>query len=220
MTQSNTQLENLWNIGGTTHPDGASEVPETADELENHWIDREPNEELLAPDDDDDDDVYIEIESEIGEAPGDSVRMYLREIGQFRLLKAPDEHVLARHIEGEKHLTMLEKELTEREGRPPRPWESTYALLSRIGNTGPLVAGLASQLKWPDDPTLSQIAGDPVLRNLIDEPLAPELLSQISEILKGTEEDTYCRIVNLSLDSRVLPAVAIEELGECPLSQL
>ena len=49
---------------------------------------------------------------------------------------------------------------------------------------------------------------------------APELLSQVAEILKGTEGDTYCQIVNLSLDTRVLPAVAIEELGECPLSQL
>jgi RNA polymerase primary sigma factor len=115
---------------------------------------------------------------------------------------------------------MLELELTEREGRPPRPWESTYALLSRIGDTAPLVAGLASQLKLPDDPTLSQLAGDPDLRNVIDEPLAEELLSQVAEILKGTEGDTYSQIVNLSLDTRVLPAVAIEELGECPLSQL
>jgi len=115
---------------------------------------------------------------------------------------------------------MLELELTEREGRPPRPWESTYALLSRIGDTAPLVAGLASQLKLPEDPTLSQLAGDPDLRNVIDEPLAQELLSQVAEILKETEGDTYSQIVNLSLDTRVLPAVAIEELGECPLSQL
>ena len=237
MIQSNIQLEDISNIGGNSHevhglpeaqsavsavrdnvPDIAGEVQETTGDLDDNWNDGESNEELLEPDDDDED--YIEIESEIGEVPGDAVRMYLMEIGQFRLLKAPDEHVLARHIEGVQHLTKLEKELTEREGRPPRPWESTYALLSRIGNTAPLVAGLASQLKLPDDPTLSQLAGDPGLRNVIDKPLAQELLSQVAEILKGTEGDTYSQIVNLSLDTRVLPAVAIEELGECPLSQL
>ena len=237
MIQNNIQLEDISIIGGDSHevhslpdaqsavravranfPDLAGEVPEATDELEDDRHDGEPNEELLEPDDDDDD--SIEIESEVGEAPGDPVRMYLREIGQFRLLKAPDEHVLARHIEGEQHLATLQKELTEREGRPPRPWESTYALLSRIGETGPVVAGLASILKLPEDPTLSQIAGDPVLRNVIDEPLTPELLSQVSEILKGTEGDAYFRIVNLSLDSRILPVVAIEEMGHCPLSRL
>ncbi len=166
MIQSNIQLED---IGGDSHevhglpeaqstvsavranvPDVAGEVPETTDALDDNWNDGEPNEEPIEPDDDDEN--CIEIESERGEAAGDAVRMYLMEIGQFRLLKAPDEHVLARHIEGARHLTMLELELTEREGRPPRPWESTYALLSPIGDTAPLVAGLASQLKLPAGP--------------------------------------------------------------------
>ncbi len=166
------------------------EVLEGTQEFDDQLNDFEPNEELLEPEDEDEDDVCLEIESEFEEAPGDPVRMYLREIGQVRLLKAQEEHVLARHVEGQQHLTKLEKELTEREGRPSRPWESTYALLSRIGKTGPVVAGLASMLKLPNDPTLSQIVGNTVLRNVIDEPLAPELLSQISEILKTSEDTT------------------------------
>ncbi len=195
-----------------------AEVLVGTQEFDDQLNDFEPSEDLLEPEDEDE--VYLETESEIEEAPGDPVRMYLREIGQVRLLKAQEEHVLARHVEGQQHLRKLEKELTEREGRPSRPWESTYALLSRIGETGPVVAGLASMLKLPNDPTLSQIVGDTVLRNVIDEPLAPELLSQISEILKTSEDTTYSQIVNLSLDTRILPAVAIEELRECPLSQL
>ncbi len=124
MIQSNIQPEDISNIGGDSHevrglpeaqwavsavranvPDVACEVPETTDALDDNWNEGEPDEELLAPDDEDDDEDYIEIESEIGEVPGDAVRMYLMEIGQFRLLKAPDEHVLARHIEGGQHLT-------------------------------------------------------------------------------------------------------------------
>lgn len=242
MNPSNIQPENLANIsvdrhgepdypeaqssGSSQHgivPDGLGEVLEGTEDIDDQWNDREQNEESLALDDDVDDedsDPYLSTERGIGEVSGDPVRLYLREIGQVRLLKAQDEHVLARSVEGARHFVELETALTEREGRPPRPWECTYSLLSQLVDASPLVAALASHLELPNDQTLSQITGDPVLRNVIDEPLSVELVSQVSEILSAPEDATHSQIVNLSINSRLLPAVVVEEMGKCSLSQL
>jgi len=70
-----------------------------------------------------------EPETESLEVLDDPVRMYLGGIGRVRLLTFKDERVLARKLEGEKHLLALEKELTDQEVRSPRPWEITCALL-------------------------------------------------------------------------------------------
>ena len=78
---------------------------------------------------DDDDEPEWEPETESVEVLDDPVRMYLREIGRVRLLTSADERSLARKIEGGKHLEGLRSELTEQEGRPPRPWEITAGLL-------------------------------------------------------------------------------------------
>ena len=67
----------------------------------------------------------------------DSVRIYLGEIGRVRLLTFKDERVLARKLEGEKHLLALEKELADQKSRPPRPWEITCALLHRLSTRHP-----------------------------------------------------------------------------------
>lgn len=73
---------------------------------------------------------YLAVDSGIKEVSGDPVRMHRREIEQIRLLKAQEEHVLARCVEGEQHLTMLEKELTEREGRPSATTNAVLGLVS------------------------------------------------------------------------------------------
>ena len=72
--------------------------------------------------DSDADEPEWEPETESMEVLDDPVRMYLREIGRVRLLTSADERSLARKIEGGKHLEGLRKELTELEGRQPRPW--------------------------------------------------------------------------------------------------
>ena len=47
-----------------------------------------------------------------------------------------------------------------------------------------------------------------------------ELVSQVSEILSAPEDATHSQIVNLSINSRLLPAIVVEEMGKCSLSQL
>ena len=72
----------------------------------------------------------------------------------------------------------------------------------------------------PNDPTLSQITDHPKLRAAIDAGLSLEMLAQVVQILDEDPGDVYNKVVNLSLDSWLLPPDAIDLLEDCTLLQL
>ena len=164
-----------------------------------------------------------EPEVEGTEVLDDPVRMYLREIGRVHLLTSKDERVLARKMEGGRHLDRLEKELNEAEGRPPKAWEICCALLRRLGDSGPLVGSLGKNLGLPRNLTLSQITDHPKLRAATDAELNPELMASIAVDL-GIDEadvlDVNKMVIRLSLDSWVLPTDAIDVLEDCTPDEL
>ncbi len=162
----------------------------------------------------------VDWEPETVEVLDDPVRMYLREIGRVRLLTSSDERVLARKIEGGKHLQALRKEFEEAVGRPPRSWEASRTLLLRMVAAAPLVAALCKDLGLPGDLKLSQIAGNPTLRDAIDAEVSQELQAAVAEDLGQEPEDVYAQIVNLSLSSWLLPPDAADVLYDCALDQV
>ena len=149
----------------------------------------------------------------------DPVRMYLREIGRVRLLTSKDERVLARKMEGDRHVGKLEKGLSQ-DGIPPRAWEVCATLLLRLGKSAPLVASLAGYLGMSRTLTLSQLTDHPKLRAAIDAELNPEMIAQISEELETDHLEVQKLVVQLSLDSWVLPTDAIDVLEDCTLDEL
>ena len=224
-----TRVEDDEEGDGLVKPTAMSGAPaETeSDASEDQWDDSsgetesgKASEEGPADTDIENEEAEWEAETETLEVLDDPVRMYLREIGRVRLLTSKDERVLARKLEGQKHLAALEKELTEQEGRPPRPWECTAALLRRFVNAAPLVVGLAQYLELPEDMTLSQVIETPVLRDAIDAEVSLDLLAQVAGTVAESEEDTYRQVVQLSLFSWILPVEALDVTGDCPLSQL
>ena len=150
----------------------------------------------------------------------DPVRMYLREIGRVQLLTSKDERVLARKMEGGKHLFSLEGELRDGTGRPVPAWEVSLELLQRMVEAEPLVASLGGCLGLPGNLTLSQITDHQKLRSAIDVILDPELMAQVARDLKKEPEDLQKEVIHLSLDSWVLPTEIIDVLEDCTLSQL
>jgi RNA polymerase primary sigma factor len=169
-------------------------------------------------------DVDWEAETETLEIWDDTVRdcyrMYLGEIGRVSLLESGDERVLARKLEGHNHLLAIEKELADLEGRPARPWEVICALLNRMVNSEPLVQALANQLNLQSDLTLFQIALDEDLRAVIDAEIDMSMVASISGTLDEEETTVYRMLVNLSLDSWILPYEAIDVMEDCTLSEL
>ena len=165
-------------------------------------------------------DAEWEQEVEGTEVLDDPVRMYLREIGRVHLLTSKDERSLARKMEGGRHVEHLERALQDAEGRPPKAWESSFVLLRRLGDAAPIVGALGENLGLSRNLTLSQITDHPKLRAAIDAELSPDLMISIAEDLGIDTEDIDKRVVQLSLDSWVLPTDVIDVLEDCTLPQL
>jgi RNA polymerase primary sigma factor len=160
------------------------------------------------------------------DALDDPVRMYLREIGRVDLLTSADERRLARELEGLNHLLKLEQELAERAASdeaqvdyldashdPPleaAAWEAAMVLLARIANAAPLVRSLARYLELYEFMTLSEVKESPALRKAIDAEVAPAMVEQVARDLDIAEDVAYQRIVQLSLDTWVLPPRVVD----------
>ena len=160
------------------------------------------------------------------DALDDPVRMYLREIGRVDLLTSADERRLARELEGLNHLLKLEQELAERAASdeaqvdyldashdPPleaAAWEAAMVLLARIANAAPLVRSLARYLELYEFMTLAEVKESPALRKAIDAEVAPAMVEQVGRDLDIAEDVAYQRIVQLSLDTWVLPPRVVD----------
>ena len=165
-------------------------------------------------------DVEWEQEVEGTEVLDDPVRMYLREIGRVHLLTSKDERVLARKMEGGRHLRKLKREMEQAEGREPKAWEVCCVLLRRLCLATPLVATLGENLGLPRNLTLSQVTDHPKLRSAIDVMLSPELMESVAGALAMEVPDIEKQVIKLSLDSWVLPTDVIDVMEDCILEQV
>ena len=198
--------------------------PLTADRPENGWERKvpaaPPGVETEEPSKDSEESEW-EQEVEGTEVLDDPVRMYLREIGRVHLLTFKDERVLARKLEGGRHVEKLEKELRlEAEGRTPKAWEVCCVLLRRLGRAAPLVGTLAENLGLSRNLTLSQVTDHPKLRAAIDAVLDPDLMASMAEEMGMEQAEVQQKVIRLSLDSWVLPTDVIDVLEDCTLEQL
>ena len=93
----------------------------------------------------------------------DPVRMYLREIGRVRLLSARDERILARKMEGSKHISTLENRLQEIYGRYPTAVETIKGLLENpySYSASATINTLGSELGLSPPITLGQLVSPP-----------------------------------------------------------
>ena len=161
-----------------------------------------------------------EPDLEGAEVLDDPVRMYLREIGRVQLLTSQDERVLARSMEGGKHLDALEEELRNGSGRPVPAWEMSIALLNRLVDAEPLVTSLGRRLGICEELTLFPIITHREVRDAIDVLLDPELMERVAGDLDWEMDEVGKAIIQLSLDSWVLPPESANVLGDCSLSRL
>ena len=154
------------------------------------------------------------------DALDDPVRMYLREIGRVDLLTSADERRLARQLEGLNHLNKLEKELAEQPADDPAvsyvalgdevpaesmEWEAAMVLLARIANAAALVRSISRYLDLEPNMSLREVQENPPLRKAIDAEVSPAMVQQIARDVDIAEDVAYQRVVQLSLDTWVLP---------------
>lgn len=195
----------------------ARQAPVQADAEHDEWQ-VAPQVELLTQEEDDEEE---ETEMEAlpdHEDPGDSVRMYLREIGRVTLLKAKEEQTLAKAMEAARHVQRVEKALTIKLGRPPTASETVICLVERLAATAPLFPALGPKIAQPQDPAFGLLITQEDLRRKLDGPFDHEMLAVLAEELGREVTPEFQEI---SESSRVMPQDAIRVIGsEVPLSRL
>ena len=144
----------------------------------------------------------------------DPVRMYLREIGRVTLLTAADERRLAQALGSGKHVEKLEKELAAESGRPAQASDSVRTFLSRIYDRLELIDAIADYLAIEDSMTLKVLLTNEKLRAGIDAELNVEMLEAFGKRWGKEPLEVAQDIIQLSLNSHVLPEETLDVMGE------
>jgi RNA polymerase primary sigma factor len=141
----------------------------------------------------------------------ESLDLYLAEVGQTPLLNAEETKVLASQIEDGKHLARLEKYWSTGHGAEPSAIDLLLALLERFGLASALFDALYQFLKLPANGSIAEKVSHPKLRHAIDGNIDQHLSNDIAKITGASQTGTEKNLIELSLDSRLIPWHIIEE---------
>lgn len=160
-------------------------------------------------------DIDVAIDNvEEQEVADDPVRLYLHEIGKVDLLTAKDERILAEKIEASKRVKEIKQEHTAKYGKAPTSVEIVLTMLKEVGRDTNIIRVLRDQLELPSTNNLKEALCDPVFKEsvegVIDQQLVQAVSREIGEFLPETEQ----RIINLSLNCKLLPEVVVNSIPD------
>jgi RNA polymerase primary sigma factor len=142
----------------------------------------------------------------------DPVLMYLHEIGRVSLLTADDEKALASKLEESKYLEKIEGLRFKHYGRYPLAVITTIYLLRHLLASRPIVDFLVEHLEIATADGFMQTIRDSKLRAAIDGVIDPELVKAITEANVKNVSEVGRSLIDLSIDSRLLPSELPEVL--------
>jgi len=148
---------------------------------------------------------------ELGE---DSLNLYLDEVGKTPLLNAEEERVLGSQIEEGKHLSRLEKDWLAEYGAQPSTIDLLVVLMERLSQARLLFEALYQYLGLPSHGSIVEKISHPDLRRAIDGNIDQHLSGAIAKITKESQIRTEQALIQLSLDSRLIPWHVIERAAQ------
>jgi RNA polymerase primary sigma factor len=150
----------------------------------------------------------------------DPIRLYLSQIGRVPLLTREDERVLARKIEGMNRIQEVRDDLAGQRKGPVRACDIVLTLLDQLTRQSSFISVLCQKLGFPDEPSLSQLTDHPKLHAVLDGVFDPELVESLSGTLGISIDEVEQQVVQLSLDSWVLPPETVDTLEDCTMEEL
>jgi len=150
-------------------------------------------------------------ELELGE---DSLDLYFAEVGKTPLLNAGEERVLGSQIEEGKHLSRLEGDWIAEHGAQPSAIDLLLVLVERFSRARLLFETLYQYLELPSHGSVAEKVSHPDLRRAIDGNIDQNLSSAIAEITGVSQIRIEKSVIELSLDSRLIPWYIMEEAGQ------
>ncbi|MCK9519288.1 MAG: RNA polymerase sigma factor RpoD [Dehalococcoidia bacterium] len=181
------------------------------------WAATEDEEE----EDDEDESIAEEVEERVrarrmeverGDNIEDSVRMYLREIGEVYLLTAADEKRLARQMEERDHIEAIEAAYLEAYGHQPTAARVAHTLLEQWAELGP-VYDAAREQAGIDAGVLETNASE-AFRKLVDGELDTELRDDVKARFKWDDDQAREKIFELSTVTHILEPALFERMAE------
>jgi RNA polymerase primary sigma factor len=147
------------------------------------------------------------------EVTDDSARMYLQEIGRVSLLKAHEEKSLSQKIELGRCLERIEDSHFRKYKKFPSPAEILIHLIAQLSRAYPVVQVIAAHVGVDSSSDVVETIKDPKFRSAINDVIDPSLIAATAkEIDKGTTAAEEA-IVNLSINSQLLPQQMLELLA-------
>jgi RNA polymerase primary sigma factor len=185
-------------------------------------IDRSPLQPLDGPNPGDEQDEELrrlrELERETAEADRagevtDTVREYLRSIGQHALLTKSEEFRLGLAVERWVQLKGLRQSFREHHDRQPTTAELAAVVYGSLASQRDFLTALAFPPGTKKSTrTLDTLLAQPRVRTLIDEPLAPGAPAEIGAQSNLSEADMTTGIASVSRLSHLLPLEVIADL--------
>jgi RNA polymerase primary sigma factor len=143
-----------------------------------------------------------------------SLDLYFAEVGQTPLLNAKETKMLASQIEDGKHLVRLEEDWVAEHGTQPSALDLLLTLAERLSQARSLFKALYQYLGLPSQRSIAEKVSHPELRRAIDNKIEQHLSSAIAEVSGVSPTTVEKGIIELSLDSRLIPWYIMAEAGQ------
>ena len=153
-------------------------------------------------------------ERELSDEPTDTVREYLRAIGQHALLSAAQELALGRDVERWMLLKDTRKRLREEVECEPTTEQVAATLLYAVFTDLLVLRTLAEQteLELPLEAPASVILSREDVRLILDSPISDNLKEKVSDNLDIEIDESAPRITDMSKASALIPVKVVGEL--------
>jgi RNA polymerase primary sigma factor len=160
------------------------------------------------------DEVKPHIALEEHEITDDSVRMYLKEIGQVPLLDAAKERNLSGKIERGRHLERIEEAHFRKHKRLPSGVDIVVDLISRLMRANPVIEVVREHASIDCRCSLVETITDARFRATIDNEIRAVVTTATAERMNKQTPVAEEAIMNLSLNSSLLPPEALAFLQD------
>ena len=157
-------------------------------------------------------DLLKAYERELGDEPTDTVREYLRSIGQHALLTAPEELDLGLDVERWMLLKETRSQMTAELERDPTTIEVAATLIAATVRELLLLRTLGGEtgLELPNEAPISVLLGDPDVREILDKPPTDTLKELLAGVSGDTPDESAPRLAALSRTSSLIPPDVFE----------
>jgi len=113
-----------------------------------------------------------------------------------------------------KHIQEIRQDWIQRYGRQPSATEIILTILNELCQASPIIRLLQKELGLPTKAGFVQLITNPNLRKSIDGEIDPQLILNISTQIKSPIPETEHLLINLSLNSNLLPKEVVEAIGK------